>query len=112
MSLSILLLNSVVLFALADFNAVTEATKCGRIDSSLLPNCTKIGYNFTANFPFVGSLKYQAFVSSEVAFLSDRFSNCSRHSRALVCARYVPKVFRKRGGTSAPLPRSLRAVRG
>lgn len=102
MSLSILLLNSVVLFALADFNAVTEATKCERIDSSLLPNCTKIGYNFTANFSLVGLQKYQAYVSSEVAFLSDRFSNCSRHSRALVCARYVPKCSENVEGPVLP----------
>ena len=102
MSLLILSLNAVVFLTLANINAVTVATKCERIDTSLLPNCKNLGYNLTANFSYVGVPKYQAYVSSEVALLSDRFSNCSRHAKALVCVRYVPKCSENVEGPMLP----------
>lgn len=82
------LLFNCVLFTAIDF---TLANKCEHIDTSLLPECATIGYNYTANFSNVGQHSYQAYVSSEVKLFADRFSSCSPHSKAFVCARYVPK---------------------
>lgn len=99
----ILLLNYYVMFLTpTNIKTVAAATKCEKIDTTLLPNCEKIGYNFTANFSHVGLQKYQAFVSTEVARFSHRFRNCSRHSEAVVCSRYVPKCSENVEGPVLP----------
>lgn len=87
----ILLLNYVIFLTPTNIKTVAAVSKCEKIDTTLLPNCQKIGYNFTANFSYVGLQNYQALVSTEVVRFSDRFRNCSRHAEALVCGRYVPK---------------------
>lgn len=98
MLLLILLLNC-ALFRTIDF---TLANKCERIDTSLLPACTNVGYNFTANFSSVGQQSYQAYVSSEIVLFADRFNSCSPHLKAFVCARYVPKCSENIEGPVLP----------
>ena len=98
MLLLILLLNC-ALFGAID---ITLANKCERIDTSVLPACTNIGYNFTANFSDVGQQSYQAYVSSEIALFVDRFNSCSPHLKAIVCARYVPKCSKSMEGPVLP----------
>ncbi|KAL9963468.1 hypothetical protein ACROYT_G026979 [Oculina patagonica] len=67
------------------------AAKCRRINPSVLPACANVGYDLTANFSDVGQKSYQEYVSSEVTYFADRFSNCSTLSKFFVCSRYVPK---------------------
>lgn len=86
-----LLLIALFCSALTAHFDLTLARKCERIDTSVLPACTKAGYSFTANFSKVGQQGYQEFVSSELNFLAKHFKSCSSHSEAFMCARYVPK---------------------
>ena len=86
-----LLLIALFCSALTAHFDLTLARKCERIDTSVLPACTKAGYSFTANFSKVGQQRYQEFVSSELNFLAKYFKSCSSHSEAFMCARYVPK---------------------
>lgn len=98
MLLLILLLHS-ALFQIID---ITVAKKCEEIDTSLLPKCVNIGYNFTANFFNVEHRSYQAYVSSEVNLFTDRFNSCSPLSKAFICARYVPKCSESEEGPVLP----------
>ncbi|XP_067039161.1 uncharacterized protein [Acropora muricata] len=97
-----LLLNYVIFLTPTNIKTVAAVSKCEKIDTTLLPNCQKIGYNFTANFSYVGLQNYQALVSTEVVRFSDRFRNCSRHAEALVCGRYVPKCSENVDGPVLP----------
>lgn len=99
MELSFLMLNCALLFLTINF---TVAYKCRRINSSYLPSCANVGYNFTANFSDVGTKSYQEYVSSEVTIFANRFNSCSPLSKFFVCSRYVPKCSESVEGPVLP----------